>query len=991
MHGLRVMSIATVWLALATAVRSAAASPADDQYAVAAAHYRSQRWQLAADEFASFLKQFPDDGRGSTALFLWAESLLQLERYEDAEARYGEYVRSAPRHVHVPQAQFRLGETALLLGRRDEARQKLEAFHREQPQDPLNAYALAYLGDIALGEGDGPRAEAVYREAVERFPQGPMARECRLGLARALELQGEFPEAARFYRFLADNAEGPLADEARLRIGVLLHKQGQQEEAAKALDALAAKLARGNLRAEARYWAGLAQLALARDDAAARSFSSALEEAPDHALAAAMEFSWGESLRKQGKASEAETHYGRVLERWPESPWADDALQVLAELAFDRRDDARVERCARQFAEKHADSPLRSRVEQTLGRTLLRQGRYQEAVARFSSLSKGSPPADAGESSEKTPAEQDSFSRQNVYYLGLAHLGAGNYEQSLAALDQVRPQPQDGELAAGVHVARASALLALKRFADAVEPLRAYLASHPQGPDAAECTARLAVALAETGDFDEAEKAWTALEEKHATCPLFLPTTHYLAHRAQAQGKLDLARRLFTALAENKSSPEYAAKGLAGLGKLQLESGQAEDSSHTFEKLLAQAPERSQAAEAALLRARALEAEKRHDAALTAYRLVWEQFADSGQAPSAMLDAARLHERLGQRSEACDLLRRLTADFPRFPQMDAALYQFAWLLADLGKGKESAAAFGRLAAEFAGTRYGADAAYRLAERAAEQRDDARAHELLEQVLRAQCEPELQAHALYLKGKIAADRGTWPEVLPPMQRLLEEHPGSSLRLPAGYWIAEAYYRLEKYDEAEKALILLAEESCDRQDPWLAAIPLRRAQLLAQRGQWQEAYEMAAAIANRFPDFRQQHEVDYLLGRCLSSQGRFAEARRAYERVVRSPTGSHTETAAMAQWMVGESYLHQKEYDQAIRAYHRVVSLYDYPRWQAAALLQAGKCHERKGETAEALRLYAQLLKDHPATTFAADAAERLKTLRITGQESGGQRR
>ena len=43
---------------------------------------------------------------------------------------------------------------------------------------------------------------------------------------------------------------------------------------------------------------------------------------------------------------------------------------------------------------------------------------------------------------------------------------------------------------------------------------------------------------------------------------------------------------------------------------------------------------------------------------------------------------------------------------------------------------------------------------------------------------------------------------------------------------------------------------------------------------------------------------------------------------------------------------------------------MVSLYGHAKWQAAALLQAGKCHELKGEWTEAMRLYAQLLKDYP---------------------------
>ena len=76
------------------------------------------------------------------------------------------------------------------------------------------------------------------------------------------------------------------------------------------------------------------------------------------------------------------------------------------------------------------------------------------------------------------------------------------------------------------------------------------------------------------------------------------------------------------------------------------------------------------------------------------------------------------------------------------------------------------------------------------------------------------------------------------------------------------------------------------------------------------------------------------------------------------------------------MIGETYFHQKDYEPAVGDYLRVESLYAFPRWQAAALLQAAKCYELQGKRAEAERLYAQLIKDYPDTEYAAGATERL---------------
>ena len=80
--------------------------------------------------------------------------------------------------------------------------------------------------------------------------------------------------------------------------------------------------------------------------------------------------------------------------------------------------------------------------------------------------------------------------------------------------------------------------------------------------------------------------------------------------------------------------------------------------------------------------------------------------------------------------------------------------------------------------------------------------------------------------------------------------------------------------------------------------------------------------------------------------------------------------------MAQWMIGETYFHQEQYANALRAYLRVEILYAFPRWQAAALLQAGKCHEELGEWTQAAELYSKVLKNYPDTEVANEATDRL---------------
>jgi TolA-binding protein len=60
------------------------------------------------------------------------------------------------------------------------------------------------------------------------------------------------------------------------------------------------------------------------------------------------------------------------------------------------------------------------------------------------------------------------------------------------------------------------------------------------------------------------------------------------------------------------------------------------------------------------------------------------------------------------------------------------------------------------------------------------------------------------------------------------------------------------------------------------------------------------------------------------------------------------------------------------------------LYAYPKWQAAALVQAGKAFESDGQWQEAVKMYAQVLKKYGQTAAAGEASTRL---RVVEQRAG----
>jgi cellulose synthase operon protein C len=356
------------------------------------------------------------------------------------------------------------------------------------------------------------------------------------------------------------------------------------------------------------------------------------------------------------------------------------------------------------------------------------------------------------------------------------------------------------------------------------------------------------------------------------------------------------------------------------------------------------------------------------------------QYPRSQQHADALLAAARLHDKLKQPQPAAAFYERLEREHPQFPKLDVVLYDWAWALRALNKPEDADRLFERLRKQYPQSRFRADATYRLAQRAYDAKDFPRAGGLIDDALAANADPQVREYVMHLRGQIAVAKADWPNVREVFEALVKEFSESRRRLVAEYWIAEACYRQADYKAAAERLERLAHEIKDPREPWMAMVPLRRAQMLVKQGQYHDAYAIAVQIETDYPRFEQQYEVDYVLGRCLANQADFDAARKAYNRVIGSAAGAKTETAAMAQWMIGETYFHQKDYRAALREYLRLETLYAFPDWQAAALLEAGKCHQRLGEPTPAADLYRQILKDYPKTSFAQQAAKQLSATR-----------
>ncbi len=71
---------------------------------------------------------------------------MQVGRWDDARARFQQYVQHDPTGKYVRQAEFRLGEASYLAGHHAQARDDLQRFRQTYPDDELVRLRVALPG-----------------------------------------------------------------------------------------------------------------------------------------------------------------------------------------------------------------------------------------------------------------------------------------------------------------------------------------------------------------------------------------------------------------------------------------------------------------------------------------------------------------------------------------------------------------------------------------------------------------------------------------------------------------------------------------------------------------------------------------------------------------------------------------------------------------------------------------------------------------------------
>lgn len=740
---------------------------------------------------------------------------------------------------------------------------------------------------------------------------------------------------------------------------------------------------------------------------AAAQFQHVLSSATNSESQQQAQFYLAECQMQLGQYASAGQHYQRVIES-TDQELATRALFRCGEAALFAGSEQEAEGLLRQYLRVDADSSSAAYAWMYLGELAERRGDTDEATAAYRTVAKRYPTSTHaslarlavaeillanGQSDhvsqilvDETASHDKSIAAEALLLLGRAEFEQQRYEQALNQFRQVAKRFPSTSASYRARIAAAWALWRLEWY-EAIKGELAPLAHQPPWladyhyllgmvaygrEDWSSGTKQLAKALALRPDHPSHDAmlfyqgvcylranriaaAESVLERLCAEHPESAWRDDALWELSRlARGKQDQAKHNSAALSQRQKAPVNDT--ISSFYDIEIPPSPADN-----------LPE----AQALLDKAVGLERDGHFHRAIVCYQELAQLKPSNALVHEGIWRSAKLHQSLKRKHQAEALFERLLTEDPTSPHAADSLAALGTLNLTGGNKASATKHFGLLLEKFPQSAQAARAAYWLARLAADENDSEQALINLEAALATfeVLEPtedrqqKLLAQVVALKCQLLARNEQWPQLRGFATGALSQLQPGTESVKVEFWLAEAEFRSRHFDEARTRFEKLQPHTVGIQEDWVAMVPLRRAQLLAQRLQWKEVLKRLDQLESDYPDFALQYEVDYLRGRALAGRGKLSTARDYYEEVLQDGKAS-AETSVAAQWMIGETYFHQQNYETARVAYQRVIDRFEVADWQARAALQIGKCWELEQNWQQARETYTSAIARWP---------------------------
>jgi TolA-binding protein len=958
------------------------------EFQAAQAQAKPEAYAAAAKTLAEFLEKSPGQPQAADATFYLGESLWQAGQRDQAVAAWQRFVRDHASSPRMPDVLYALGVGQAEIGNRKEAAATLKRFADAFPTHKLADDVALWRADIAIAAGAPAEAEPVLAKLAAG--KGPRAAEALERLGNARWNQKNWAAAAdAFGRLATDFPATPQAARAAVSAGTAYLEAKQPDKARPWLEKAVA--AKGPQAGEAAHRLAVLELDAKQPARAVEIASQALaalaaEKSDAGPLAAKLELDRADALWElPDRRKEAAAAYAAIAERFPKEPAARTALSMTAlALLGEGKADAALAK-ADLFLQKHATGPeaakdpIVSDVRAIRAEALLAKGDTAAAAEAYRALIAGNPPGPRRAAWQVREATALVADRQ--------------WQKAHDLLAAATPALKDGA-AAEAMLLDATALVELKKPADAAKLLAALDAAHPQWPRRDEALLLAVRAKREAGDRSGALATAEQLVAKFPAGPLADVAWYRLGQLRQDAGQFDAAIEAYATSRKLKPKGSRATWGLLAAGWCHEAKGRLPQAIATWTDLIDSYPDSSAVGSAVLARGDARQRTGDFKGGLADADRVLKPADGKTKTDATARGEARLLAALclaGDKryGEAAAAFRQLLAEQPDVPNAERVLFEMAVAESLDGRKADAEATFRKLVERFPGGQRAAGAWFEIGESkwAAAAWDDAA--QAYRSAIKAAAAGGSDAAAIleqarHKLGWTQAMRKDHAAAAAAFAEQVAAHPAGPLAADGRAMLGESLFRTEKYAEASTALAAaLADPARLSSDDLRGMAAVRASEAAAQQEKWDESLAFADRLVAAQPKSGYAAQARYAAAWARQNLGQLDKALEAYRELA---DASRTELAARARLMEGEVLFEQGKHRDAIKSFFKVAYGFGekqapaaYHPWQAQATFEAARCFEVLEKPDQARKLYAELLERYPDCQQATAAAKRLETL------------
>ena len=957
--------------------------------------FNERLYDLAFTRFSEFREDYPDHVNAPDALFYEAEALLALGDELGAIERFQDFREFYPTHPLAYEARLALGKHFYEI---DDHEQAIEYFSRvlqESPPPETSAKALYWMGESALALGQDDRAIGFFQKAADSYRETQTAPTALYTVAITEVKRGNYDAAAVAFEQLASRYPGSTyARNLGIALAEVYYELGDYARTITELQNRIPSM-EGETRYRAIFLLAESNNQIRNSEQAIVNYRKLTEEEPDNpyyrqalfglgwnyykegayqwaadefakvsssdndALAQRAEYYKGVNQKLAGKPLDALASYQRVVDEWPRSEVADDALFELGLTYYGLRRWEESNNAFRKLLADYKDSTLADEALGHYGNTYIALADFDNALDAFEDaiqrdaispeirndiifqkawlLYRNEQYTEAAPAFLELYGKDDFRSRADdaLFWAAESFFQSGNLPRAQSLFADYIETFSNGKNIDAAHYAIGWTYFRQSNYGPAITHFNTFLKNYQSEdsfvPYRRDAQLRLADSYFALKRYPEAIAAYSRLADQEDDYAIYQMGQAY-----SNNGDIFDAITTFRSLLDDYPNSVWREEATYSLGYLYFQNSDYQQAVDTYEGLIVFAPNQPIAAKAQYGIGDALFNAGDMEAAVTAYQKVLETYPDSPFAGDAAASIQFALIALGDESRATAIIDDFAVRHPNSPVVDQLRFKQAEVKFQSGRIDEALTDF-------------------------------------QQFLRRARNDELIPEAYFYLGTILKDRNQNAEAENYLKQIVDTYPESGRASEAAILLGNLQLDADRFNEA-LSTFRFAETKAGGRQRFVSLARYGQGMALLNVGRVDEAGTVLTEAVNASASTEESAPALLGLARLYESQNQIADAVQTYREVVNR---SQDETGAEALVHLGDLLTDQGRAAEALEQLGRIPVLYNgYADWMAEGYLAQVRAHSRLGNKGDATQICDLVIQQYPDSVYSVRAA-RLK--------------